>query len=258
MSFRLCAFRSGSRGNATLITTDKTAVLVDCGISLTALGEELSCFNLSVNDLDCILITHEHNDHVSGLNKIALHAPVVCHDRTYAEIEKRIGYSPNRRIVKNFDLGFEIGNISVHPFRIPHDAAYPVAYSFYHNGKKISVATDIGHINDGIVNNLKGCNLLLLESNYDDKMLNEGSYPYYLKKRIAGQTGHLSNSDSGALLKKVYGTRLNTLLLGHISQENNTHFLVKENAENVLASLNSDASVFTLSQNEKSLLFEVK
>ncbi len=258
MSFKLCALRSGSRGNATLITTDKTAVLVDCGISLSALKAELSCFNVSINDLDCVLITHEHNDHISGLNKIALHTPIVCHDRTYAELSKKVGYLPNRRNTDNFDLGFEIGDVTVQPFRIPHDAAYPVAYSFYHNGEKISVATDIGHINDGIVNNLKGCNLLLLESNYDDKMLNEGSYPYYLKKRIAGQTGHLSNADSGLLLKKVFGARLNTVLLGHISQENNTPFLAKDNAEKTLASLNPNVSVFTLSQNEKSLLFEVK
>ena len=258
MAFKLCALRSGSRGNATLIMTNKTAMLVDCGISLSALKSELGVFNLTPTDLDCVLITHEHNDHVSGLNKIAVSAPLICHDRTYAEIRNKVGYEPKRIEIKNFDLGFEVGDVTVQPFRIPHDAAYPVGYSFYNGGEKISIATDIGHINDGIVNNLKGCNLLLLESNYDEKMLLNGPYPYYLKKRIMGNLGHLSNADSSLLLKRVFSDRLEVLLLGHISKENNTSEFVLDCANKTLKELNSSVSAYALSQTEKSLLFEVK
>lgn len=258
MAFKLCALRSGSRGNATLIMTDKTAMLVDCGISLSSLKSELGAFNLTPSDLDCVLITHEHNDHVSGLNKIAVSAPLICHDLTYAEIRNKIEYEPKRIEIKNFDLGFEVGDVTVQPFRIPHDAAYPVGYSFYNGGEKIAIATDIGHINDGIVNNLKGCNLLLLESNYDEKMLLNGTYPYYLKKRILGNRGHLSNADSSLLLKRVFSDRLEILLLGHISKENNTPEFVLDSANKTLKELNSSVSAYALSQTEKSLLFEVK
>lgn len=222
MAFGICSFSSGSRGNCSLVTNGSTNVLVDAGISFSRLKRCLASLDLSVDDLDGVVITHEHTDHVCGLETLSQYVPVYAHERTAAAIEKRSGKSlQNLALVKNYDLGFEVGDVSVVPFRLPHDAAYPLGYSFYYNGKKICVATDIGHITDGIVKNLSGSNVVLLEANHDVEMLKHGKYAEVLKRRILSDTGHLSNDSASEAVCRVLSDKLERIVLGHLSQENN-------------------------------------
>ena len=231
MALKICSLCSGSKGNATLVMSEKTAVLIDCGISPTKLKKELADFNLSVGDLNCVLITHEHSDHISGLGKISV--PVISAHKTLTQIARRFD---GLRFVDtaNFDLGFEVGDLTVQPFRIPHDAAYPVGYSIFKDGTRAGFATDIGHITQGIVNNLKGSSFLLLESNYDKDMLINGRYPQFLKERIAAPNGHLSNAECKNLLEKVISPALKCVMIGHISEENNRHALAIDCAKKAL------------------------
>lgn len=252
MALKICSLCSGSKGNATLVMSEKTAVLIDCGISPTRLKRELADFNLAVGDLTCVLITHEHSDHISGLGKISV--PVISARQTITQIARHFD---GLRFVdtENFDLGFEVGDLTVQPFRIPHDAAYPVGYSIFKDGTRAGFATDIGHITQGIVNNLKGSSFLLLESNYDKDMLINGRYPAFLKQRIAAPNGHLSNAECENLIEKLMSPALKCVMIGHISEENNKHSLAVGCAKKAL--LNTSVTLLDCFQTAKTKTVEV-
>lgn len=156
---------------------------------------------------------------------------------------------------ENFDLGFEVGDLTVQPFRIPHDAAYPVGYSIFKDGIRAGFATDIGHITQGIVNNLKGSSFLLLESNYDRDMLINGRYPAFLKQRIAAPNGHLSNAECENLIEKLMSPALKCVMIGHISEENNKHSLAVGCAKKAL--LNTSVTLLDCFQTAKTKTVEV-
>lgn len=222
----LCSIASGSSGNCVYVGTDKTKILVDAGISKKRIVKGLESIDVEPQELKGIFITHEHSDHVSGLGVLSrkYHIPIYATRETleYIQDMKNLGEID----IKLFhpilpDEPIYIEDLKINPFSIPHDASNPVCYTFEGEGHKAGVATDLGTYDDYIISRLEGCEILLLEANHDINMLQVGSYPYMLKRRILGDKGHLSNDNSGRLLCDLVQSGLKYIFLGHLSKENN-------------------------------------
>lgn len=221
--FKFCSLCSGSSGNSSLIQTENTKILVDVGESAKKLSESLKTLNIEPTEIDAILITHEHSDHIKGLGTFSkkYNIPVYANIETWNAMpnQKEKVDAGNIRYF-NFDK-FTLGNLSILPFSIPHDAANPCGFNIYYKNKKISIATDIGHITTEVVNNLTNSSFILLEANYDPNILKCSTYPYVLKQRISGPNGHLSNDTAGETISYLAEHGLNNVMLGHLSKENN-------------------------------------
>lgn len=222
---------SGSSGNASLITDKNTVILTDCGMSGKKLEAALHEIDLQPADISAVLMTHEHIDHTRGVGVISrkYKIPVYATEGTFENAE--IGNVSDIHII-NPDEDFEIGSIGIHAFSISHDAANPVGYSFFANGKKTTIATDTGEITDKIAGNILGSDEILLESNHDVDMLMYGSYPYSLKKRILGCCGHLSNDCASSACVELLKSGTKKIMLGHLSNENNTPEIAYATAKN--------------------------
>ena len=186
-----CSLYSGSSGNSLFVETENTRILVDAGVSSKKIETALSSLEIDPKTIDGILITHEHSDHVQGLGTFAkkFNLPVFVNKKTLDAMPKQKEKIPEKNI-KQFKIEekFEIGNMQIKPFSIPHDAANPCGFNIFSENKKISIATDIGHMTNGIIKNLEDSIFVLLESNYDPEVLKFSRYPYPLKSRIAGPT----------------------------------------------------------------------
>lgn len=221
---KFCSLVSSSKGNAVLVSNGKTNILIDCGISKRRTADALAQAGVSPRDLDAILVTHEHNDHISGIGVMSrgYDIPVYANEKTWAAMERALGRveEGNKRL---FHVGesFEINGVGVTSFAIPHDAACPVGYSLYTEGLKLSVATDMGHIDESVVDSICGSDIVLLEANHDLAMLQNGRYPAALKRRILGKFGHLSNDSSAQIAVRLLKSGTRAILLGHLSEENN-------------------------------------
>lgn len=230
---RLLSIASGSSGNCIYVGDDHTHILIDAGISKKRIEEGLNTIGLTISDLSAILITHEHIDHIGGLGVLTRKctAPVYATGGTIEGIFQtaslgRLDREQFVEIAENQCI--TIGDIKVDPMHISHDAAQPVAYRFFGHDKKIAVATDLGMITEENEEKLKGMDAILLEANHDVKMLQVGPYPYYLKQRILGNKGHLSNENAGRLLSRIVHDDLQHICLGHLSKENNMPALAYE------------------------------
>ena len=230
---KLCSISSGSSGNCIFAGTEHTSLLIDCGLSGKRIEQGLNGIGYTGTDLDGILITHEHSDHIKGLGVLARRLGVpVWMTRGTAEYIRRTnacGKIPEEliRTVKA-DEELEIGDMRIAPFAISHDAAEPVGYRFSSGGKSAAVATDMGTYTEYTIDRLRGLDAVLLEANHDVNMLEMGRYPYYLKLRIMGEQGHLSNEASGRLLSEILHDNIRHIFLGHLSAENNYPALAYE------------------------------
>ncbi len=230
---RLCSIASGSSGNCIYIGSEATHLLVDVGISGKRTEAGLNDLGVSPRDLDGILVTHEHADHIAGIGVLArkYEVPIYATAGTIEAMKNitSLGKIEDALFVEvQADQKLIIKDITVNPMKISHDAAQPVAYRFGYGSKKVAVCTDLGVFNDYTVECLRGMDALLLEANHDVNMLQVGPYPYYLKQRILGDRGHLSNENSGKLLSRVLHDNLSTIILGHLSKENNLPELAYE------------------------------
>lgn len=261
MSLKIASLSSGSKGNSALVLSDSTAVLVDAGITYARLTEQLRVFGLTPAKLDGIVITHEHADHIAGLARICdKGVPVYAHELTARAIAERQGMLKNYKEQEYYEGGFEIGDIKVMPFRVPHDAAYPLGYTFeVSGGARVSVATDMGRPTIGVFNNICESEVVLLESNHDVDMLIHGGYPQRLKTRILGANGHLSNDMAAVFAERLIGTAVKTLLLGHLSENNNLPELAMGTVKGRLTDRGcNDIDVRLALQYAASDVFEVK
>src|SRR5574344_1309909 len=244
--FKFCNLYSGSSGNSSLIETDSTKILIDCGTSSKKVQEALASLDLSFNDIDAILISHEHSDHIKALGTTCkkFDVPVYANKKTFSEIDKV--FEIKNKNIFNTNESFEIKDVKIVPFSIPHDAADPCGFNMFYDNKKISIATDIGHREDNILKQLDGSKFMLLESNYEPDILKCSSYPYLLKKRILGPNGHLSNEDASYIVAILARSGLNNVMLGHLSKENNFPELAYKTSINEIIEKNSDTNKFKL------------
>ena len=209
------------------------------GVSLKKINESLQNFDLNLDKIDGILITHEHSDHTQSLGTISrkYDIPIYSNKETALAIKN---VNLDKFNYFKIDEEFWINDLQIKPFSIPHDAANPCGFSIYKNGKKITIATDLGHMNNYLLENLKYSNLLLLESNYEPEMLSCSKYPFSLKQRISGPKGHLPNSVAGQTISYLYNYNLETVLLGHLSKESNIPELAYQSVISELHSNNID------------------
>jgi len=224
----ICAIASGSNGNCYYIGNETHAVLVDAGISCKQIVQRMKDRNLNPLKVKAVFITHEHSDHLSGARVFGnrLHVPIYMTPKTY------YGAYKNQRpdYPKFFNPGeiINVGDFEVHSFLKNHDASEPCSFRVQHGGKNIGVFTDIGEACENVTQHLKMCDGLFLETNYDETMLWNGSYPWFLKQRVASSVGHLSNRQASDLLHSHAGEHLKCVFLSHLSKENNTHEIAYE------------------------------
>jgi len=219
----VCILASGSRGNAIFLSDGLTSILLDAGLSGIEIERRMQSKGLSPQDLDAILVSHEHTDHIHGVGVLSrrFNLPVYISSKTKKMAASQLGsvYS-----VKEFECGttFKIEGLIIHPFAVSHDADDPAGFTIYQNGIKVGIATDLGLATSVVKEHLKGCNLLILEANHDVTMLTNGPYPWPLKQRIRSRIGHLSNEESKQLLKEIQHQHLEHVVLAHLSEINNT------------------------------------
>lgn len=230
---------SSSSGNSTLICTDESKILIDVGLSLKALKLKLKEIEIEPTDIDAVLITHEHSDHIKGIGVLArkLMLPIYLTKGTADEILKKSGVGAINDDLFHYvraDKELKINELVITPIAISHDAAEPVAYRIRCKKKSVAIITDLGCFTEHQVELLKGLDAILLESNHDVRILETGSYPYELKQRILSNRGHLSNPTAALFLKKIYHKGLKNVVLGHLSKENNLPELALENMKNAM------------------------
>jgi len=236
---KFCSLFSGSSGNAIFIGTEKTKILIDAGVSKKKIVQALKSIGEEPGELNAVLVSHEHNDHIRGVGFLSrgFDVPVYANEGTWMSMESKLGgiRTYNRR---TFDTGkgFEIYDLFIHPFEIPHDASDPVGFNIYAGGKKITIATDIGHMTRTLLSNLMESDLLFLESNHDVDMLMVGPYPWSLKQRIMGKKGHLSNEMAGKVIAYLAEKGMRNFIIGHLSKVNNFPELAYRTVYNELAS----------------------
>ena len=223
---------SGSSGNCGLVRCGQQYLLIDMGKSCRTTLTALKSLGLAVSDCVGILITHEHSDHIKGLGVLArkYQIPVYTTGGTVDALSRmNLGKMPEGIFHEiREDETFSVGDLKIDPFTISHDAAQPVGYRIECDDHSVGIATDLGKYNEYIIENLQNLDALLLEANHDIRMLQVGKYPYYLKQRILGDRGHLSNENAGRLLCRLLHDNMKAIFLGHLSRENNYEELAYE------------------------------
>ena len=246
---------SGSKGNASLVVSDRgDAVLLDCGVSFTKLKKAMESAGVLPSQVRGIVLTHEHSDHVRGLSTLLSHwnVAVYCNRRTALSLPF---VSENAVIGENEE--FTIGDIKVRRFSTYHDAAEPCGYCFWADGKKLATLTDCGHIDCTILAQIESCDLLYIESNYDENMLKAGPYPPSLQSRIRSPRGHLSNPECADTVVKMAMLGLKKVVLGHISENNNSYMLAAATTLDPIKKLGLGVDVLVADESEKVLVAEV-
>ena len=239
---KFCVLASGSSGNAALLATENTRILIDAGLSMRDLGKRLASIGEDLSRIDAILITHEHSDHVYGLATLAkkLRIPVFMtggtHQAWARAMRNEKGERPKLEKYEAFEAGhrFQVGDIEVKPFTIPHDAADPVGFTFRAEGIKVGVATDLGYLPVSVRDHLRGCDVLVMESNHDLEMLRVGPYPWSVKQRVMSRVGHLSNDALAEFFSSDYDGGAEYVVLAHLSEQNNHPEIARAAAEQAL------------------------
>ncbi|WP_372775826.1 MBL fold metallo-hydrolase [Mangrovibacterium sp.] len=217
----ICALASGSNGNCYYVGNDQEALLVDAGLSARQLQLRLADKGIDEAKIKGILITHEHCDHARGARVFSkrLQIPVYITKKTFLALGK--ANQPANVVWFDPDKSFQLGEFDVHPFSKSHDAVEACSFRISYNGKHVGVMTDIGQACERVKAHFSECHAVFLESNYDESMLQNGSYPIFLKDRVSSALGHLSNTQAYELADQFAGVNLSTILLSHISADNN-------------------------------------
>jgi len=219
---KFCVLGSGSRGNATYLESGGTAILIDAGMSGKELEKRLASIGVALSAIDAVLVTHEHNDHVQSVGVLSRRAriPVYANPATFSAASKTI----NRLFsYEEFETGssFCLRNLEIHPFSVSHDTEDPVGFRISDGTVSFGYCTDTGKVSRLMLHRLASCQALVLESNHDIAMLQNGNYPPYLKQRIRSSHGHLDNVESADFLGRLAHEKLQHVVLAHLSEENN-------------------------------------
>lgn len=259
MSLRISILGSGSKGNAALVSTDRVRVLVDAGFSFRSLTQRLAAIGESADDLDAVLISHEHSDHIKGLRTLLKKqkkpTPVYLTERTAGELE----WGEPNPAVEMFEAGarLTIGDLEVDTFTTPHDAIDPVGFCFKAGGYKIAHVTDLGYLTESIKHRIHGADMLILESNHDLDMLKVGPYPWFVKQRVMSRVGHLSNEAVSEYVTSGFDPATRILVLAHLSGNNNHPEVARMFAGDALEKRGaSETRLLVAQQDEPSEVFE--
>ena len=247
---KFCSLYSGSSGNCLFVSTNNTKVLIDCGTSCKKICEGLASIDSSIEDIDAILVTHEHSDHIQSLGMVSkkFDIPVYANLETWNAMEKQKEKisSENIKLFEN-DKNFLLNDLTIVPFSTPHDAANPCGFSIHNGKKRLSIATDLGYMDNKIFEELQSSSFVLLESNYEPELLDASRYPFHLKQRIKGPNGHLSNETAGKTIAELMKKDLKEVILGHLSKENNFPELAYKTVAEELMNNNTDINTIRLS-----------
>ncbi|MCR8996170.1 MBL fold metallo-hydrolase [Brevibacillus laterosporus] len=235
MQFSVLA--SGSTGNSIYVGTERTSLLIDVGLTGKQTEACLEEVGVKPSDLQAILVTHEHSDHIKGVGVMARRygIPIYTTQKTWGELDKLIGTIPEGQ-KQLFEVGqtMEFGDITVESFGISHDAVEPMGFCMHADNKKLSIATDLGYVSDRIKEVIRGADAYIFEANHDVDMLRMSQYPWSIKRRILSDVGHLSNEMAGEALTDILGGRAERVFLAHLSKENNMMDLAKLTVKNIL------------------------
>jgi len=218
-----CPLGSGSKGNSVFIRSQQTKLLVDAGLSARSLEERLSTLGTSLAEIDAVLITHEHGDHIRGLKQLSLqfHIPILANGSTAQAIATQLPFCPKFKIFTTGD-SFTFRDITIRPFTVQHDTLDPVAFTLSFDNFKLGICTDLGHATHLVTDQLQGCNFLYVEANHEPSMVHASPRPLFLKQRILSRHGHLSNADCAELLCNIAHDGLKHVYLAHLSGECNS------------------------------------
>ncbi|NHN37790.1 MBL fold metallo-hydrolase [Pseudomaricurvus alcaniphilus] len=224
---KFASLGSGSKGNGTLVEWQDQLILIDCGFTIKEVERRLALLQRSPGDISAILVTHEHGDHLKGVAPLARKygLPVYMTPGTFRS--RNLGALPRLHLIEGY-RSFQLGGVSVQPVAVPHDAREPAQFVLTAGGKRLGVLTDLGNISAHVEAHYQNCHGLLLEANHDLDMLARGPYPASLKRRVGGPWGHLNNQQTAAFLAGVDRDCLQTLVVGHISQQNNCPHKARE------------------------------
>ena len=226
---------SGSSGNCTYIATQSTCILVDLGFGWRSLKRRLHEAELQATGIDAILLTHGHSDHVRGIPAfLSRHpVPIFMNEGTRQEVPE-LGYIHGWKSFRS-NSPFSIGDLQIEAFAVSHDAAEPVGFRFSGQGIDGALVTDLGELTAPVIENLSGCDWLILESNHDEQMLKIGPYPWSVKQRVLSRVGHLSNQELSAFLTHSFDRQAEHIFLAHLSRHNNHPTIALDHASNALS-----------------------
>ena len=232
---RFSVLASGSRGNSVYVEAEDTKILIDAGLSCRELVRRLDIINARPSSFDALVVTHEHSDHIRGAGPVVrrFDIPLYINDSTFKEGMKSLG-TISRQVTVRTGQTLRVNNLEIETFTKCHDAADPMGLIISYNGSRLGIITDLGKSTRLVEERLKNCNALIIEFNHDIDMLDNGSYPLNLKRRIKGRDGHLSNKQAGDLLKNVVCKKLSKVVLAHLSQENNLPEIAYRTAKEAL------------------------
>ncbi len=259
---RVCNLASGSKGNCTYIETDFARVLVDIGVSAKYVVDNLGELGVVPESIDAILITHEHSDHIKGVSSFAkkYNTKILC-----AEVLKEVLATQLvgcEGLLNIYSSEFEIGDLRVVPFPLSHDSVACFGYKFIDGDASVSLATDLGYCPDNVFKIIKSSAVVFLESNYDPQMLFACNYPPFLKKRIMGNSGHLSNKDCAVVAEKLAYSGTRQIVLSHISENSNTQFLAYTTVKNYLESkgifVGQNIRLDVANQNSRGTIYKIR
>lgn len=262
---RICVLASGSKGNCVFIEGKNTKILIDAGISKLEVEKRLTLLNVNPDEIDSILITHEHSDHIAGVGNFARkhNCKVFAHKDVWPILNEKLGDLKTCQQIEFSGQPFFINELNIQSFDVEHDALHCVGFSVECDNKKISTATDLGHTTPEILNHLYTSDAILLEANHDIEMLkNNPKYPYSLKQRILSNHGHLSNDATAQAIVNMLGKNVRGIMLGHLSEQNNSPEKVIKTIQQTLQSCgateNQNLLIDIATQNKVSRIFKLK
>ena len=264
MAITFCSLGSGSKGNSYLVADENNKILIDAGFSSKIVETRLESIGVKPNEINGIVITHEHSDHISGVNVFSrkFDIPVYANEKTMLAMLKKCGGLDEKNIrIFNNNEDFHIGRLDITPFKTPHDSVCSCGFSVFSKGCKVTVATDLGHVTKRVVNACVNSDILVLEANHDIQMLLNGPYTQFLKQRVQGPNGHLSNDLCGKTIAYLLDYGIKQVFLAHLSKENNTHAIALETVcshiEQRGAKNGVDVNIETLMQDAPSKCYRI-